>query len=45
MNTLYCVLMAIDVYMEVFLATGRGGLTPYFFAFNDNRDVPANRDQ
>ena len=31
--------------MEVFLVTGRGGMTPYLFAFNNNNDVTAGRGQ
>ena len=45
MNPLYFVLLAISVYVEVFLGTGRGGLTPYLFAFNNNNAVPDGREQ
>ena len=45
MNPLYCVFLVIAVYIEVLLATGQGGLTPYLFAFNDKNAVPAGREQ
>ena len=45
MNTLYFVFLEIDVYMEVFLGTGRGGLIPYLFAFNDNNNLPVGGKQ
>ena len=44
MNPLYCILLAISVYMEVFLGTGRGGLNLYLLAFNNNNNVPAGGD-
>ena len=39
MNPLCYIFLSISVYIEVLLATGIGGKTPYPFAFNDKNDV------
>ena len=37
MEPFYCVLLALAIWLEIYLgAAGQGGLTPYVFRFNDD---------
>ena len=41
MDPFYCVLLALAIWLEIYLgATGQGGLSPYVFGFNDDLRVP-----
>ena len=41
MDPFYCVLLALAIWLEIYLgATGQGGLSPYVFRFNNNLSVP-----
>ena len=41
MDPFYCVLLALAIWLEIYLgATRQGGLSPYVFRFNNNFCVP-----
>ena len=40
MDPLYCVLLGLAVFLEIFIESGRGQLTPYIFGFNDDFTIP-----
>jgi hypothetical protein len=40
MDPWFCVLLALAVWLEVFIESGRGALTPYVFGFSDDYTVP-----
>ena len=41
MDPFYCVLLALAIWLEIYVgATGQGGLAPYVFKFNDDFHVP-----
>jgi hypothetical protein len=40
MDPWFCVLFALAVWLEVFIESGRGALTPYVFGFSDDYTVP-----
>jgi hypothetical protein len=40
MDPMYCVLLALAVFLEIFIESGRGGLTPYVFGFSDDYSIP-----
>ena len=40
MDPLYCVLLGLAVFLEIFIESERGQLTPYIFGFNDDFRVP-----
>jgi hypothetical protein len=39
-DPLYCVLLALAVFLEIFIESERGQLTPYIFGFNDDFRIP-----
>jgi hypothetical protein len=40
MDPMYCVLLGLAVFLEVFIESGGGELTPYVFGFNPDERVP-----
>jgi hypothetical protein len=40
MDLLYCVLLGLAVFLEIFIESGGGALTPYIFSFSDDETVP-----
>ena len=40
MDPPYCVLLSLAVFLEIFIESGRGQLTPYIFGFNDDYRIP-----
>ena len=40
MDPLYCVLLGLTMFLEIFIKSGRGQLTPYILGFNDDFRIP-----